>query len=372
MISDFLSPRFYSFALAWQAIPALFTEIDKRVAMLDALPTMKAKRAACPIMSPRKGNTSPVQTRMLPLNAIAWQAAMVICGVRKISGTQSKLSKAQEKIGVVNVGVTLSSSTEASNFLTPSLGNPLRHTDKRSARFNACAGSTPACVFACVGSATGQGRQKSSWIARVGKTVALFHDPDRFVGNLRTELERRRKNAAKRDMRLAVRANVSADLEWLAGELARLCPGVDFYDYTANTSSMRLNDGVRRIYSLKDSPQRKRLALKMLRAGHGLSVVFRVTSNRTAKATRGQDYERGFELPPSIPVEGLGNVPLVRGDDHDVWYEMTTHEGETIRDLQDAGRPFIVGLKLKGTTSDQIDNSLDAGFAKSLDVFATA
>ena len=359
-----LSDSFLSQVSQWQAIPALAKAINDRVAMLDALPTLKAKKAACPIMNPSKRNSSPVQTRMLPINAIAWQAAMILCGVRKVAGTQSKLSKAQEAIGVVNIGVTLSSATEASDWLT-TLG------DKRSARFNACKGATAACVFACVGSETGQGRQKSSWIARVGKTVALFHNPERFMSALCAELESRRANAARLGMRLAVRANVAADLAWLAGELARLCPGIDFYDYTAITANMRLNDGVRRVYSLKDGLQRKRLAHKMLSAGHGLAVVFRVTSTGTAKATRGQDYSRGLELPPSIPVEGLGNVPVLRGDDHDVWYEMKTHKGETVRDLQDAGRPFIVGLKLKGTTTDQIDESLDSGFAKDFDVFAS-
>lgn len=268
--------------------------------------------------------TMKEQCGMGPLDAVASQAALILEGKRPIlTRRQSKLDKAQGKdTGYVNRGLTLATSREALPFLG---------LDRR---YDTCAGATDACRAACVGSRTGQGRLPSSGIARVGRYLALIFDTARFYELLDREIATEERRATRKGFKLAMRCNVASDLGPLAARCAAGHPGVTFYDYTAIPSSVRTNDGVRRVYSLKDGARRLDIAQGMIDSGYGVAVVF------AASARNGDP----------LPATWHG-APVIDGDLHDLWFLQAPASG-----------PFVVGLRVKGDTA-QVNAARAAGFA---------
>ena len=258
------------------------------------------------------------------LDAVAIQAALILEGKRKVLTTsQTKLDKANgASTGFINRGLTLATSREAAAFI--------------GSWFDACIGATEACRMACVGSRTGQGRLASSAIARIGRTIALFGATLEFWARYDVEIERELKRAMKKGLRLAIRDNVASDHAHVAARSKAKHPTVEHYDYTAITSNMRRDDGVRRVYSLKDGAQRRVLAKRMLADGHGVAVVFAASARRKE----------------ALPKTWAG-VPVIDGDLHDLWFLQAPQSG-----------PFVVGLRVKGDNA-QVKAARDAGFAVS-------
>ena len=283
------------------------------------IPTLTRETIAIYRERLQTGTPAPLmrdQCRMKPFDAVMWQAALILNGNRKIlSGSQTKLDKAK---GAVNRGLTLASATEATPWLHD--------------RFTACAGSTSTCVAVCVGSRTGQGRLQSSAIARIGRTLALSVDPQTFLRRLDAEIERANKAARNKGIVLAVRANVASDHPHLAGRLAAQHPTVAFYDYTAISAAMRLQDNVRRVYSHKNA-ERLPLTIRHLEAGRGVACVFPISSRS------------GDPLPAT-----WRGFPVIDGDVDDLWFMRAPSSGG-----------FVVGLKVKGNNA-QIDAAKKGGF----------
>lgn len=254
--------------------------------------------------------------------AVYAQAALILEGKRPILTTkQTKLDKANgASTGFINRGLTLATSREA----TPFIGSA----------FDACIGATDACRMACVGSRTGQGRLPSSAIARIGRTIALHVDPVTFWARYDREVQREQRRAERKGYKLAMRCNVASDHAHVAARSAATHPDVTHYDYTAITSNMRRDDGVRRVYSLKDGAQRRMLAKRMLADGHGIAVVFAASARRKEP----------------LPATWNG-APVIDGDLHDLWFLQAPASG-----------PFVVGLRVKGDNG-QVQAAIDAGFA---------
>ena len=268
-----------------------------------------------------RGPTMSQQCKMAPRDAATWQAALILTGRRKVhTSSQTKLDKATEtRSGYRNRGLTMATAFEASAFI--------------SGKWDACPGATDACRFACVGSQTGQGRLSSSLIARVGRTLAMLHDLDAFLACLDDEVSRLERAASRKGYRLAFRTNVSTDHPRLAAYLAEKHPSVDFYDYTAVMANMRRKDGVRRIYSRKDG--RTEQTMRMLSEGHGVCVVFDVTARSKGP----------------LPATWEG-YDVIDGDIDDLWFTRAPDSG-----------PFVVGLRVKATTADQLQRTIASGFA---------
>ena len=266
------------------------------------------------------------QCKMPSFEAVTWQAAMILEGRRKIvTSSQTKLDKAQAtSTGYVNRGLTLSSATEARPFVG---GN-----------FTACPGATAACRFACVGSQTGQGALPSSKIARIGRTLAMLVDPDRFNALLDCEIESERSRQAIFGHKLAFRFNVASDHWRLAEDCSKRNPLVTFYDYTAIPNANRLNSDnvttsiVQRVYSRKDGAKSDLIVRDMLKEGRGVSVVF--------------DTRKGEPLPATWQ-----GAPVIDGDINDLWFLRAPKSGA-----------FVVGLRVKGTNK-QKKQAVDSGFA---------
>lgn len=271
--------------------------------------------------------TMSMQCRMSQRDAVVWQAAMVLTGKRQIhTSSQTKLDKASKgRSGFINRGLTMATAREAAAYVT---GN-----------WNACRGATPACIFGCVGSQTGQGRLDSSEIARIGRTLAMLANLTMFLVKLNAEIRRLAASAERNGASLAFRANVAQDCAELAAYLADTHSDVVFYDYTAITSNMRRKDFVHRVYSRKDG--RTALTLKMLAQGHGVCVVFDVPD-------KARD-EEGNKLPLPATWEGYD---VIDGDIDDLWFTRAPKTG-----------PFVVGLRVKATTQEQLSKAIASDFA---------
>lgn len=287
----------------------------------------KAHQKQRDMIGPHWRLTMATQCQMTQRDAVVWQAALILHGSRQIhTSKQRKLDKASaERSGFINRGLTMATAYEASQYVVGG--------------FNACRGATPACVFACVGSQTGQGRLPSSLVARIGRTLAMLADLDRFLGLLNYEIERLQASAKRKGVILAFRANVAQDCAQLAGYLAQRHIRVRFYDYTAIMANMRRHDLVRRVYSRKDgrTPQ----TLKMLDQGHGVCVVFAVPDK-----ARDED---GNKLPLPATWEGY---EVIDGDIDDLWFTRAPKSG-----------PFVVGLRVKATTKEQMIDVVASDFA---------
>lgn len=260
------------------------------------------------------------QCKMTLRDAVTWQSAMVLEGRRSIlTGSQTKLDKAAATdTGYINKGLTMASADDATPFINQ--------------KFNACRGSTATCRAACVGSKTGQGKFTSSNVARIGRTLAMLCDVERFDALLDCEIEAERMRADVFGFTLAIRFNIATDHWREANECAKRHPLVKFYDYSAIAAAVRQIDSVQRVYSRKDGEKRHLLTLSILKEGHGVSVVF--------------DVEKANPLPSTW--EGF---PVVDGDVNDLWFLRAPKNG-----------PFVVGLRAKGTTA-QRRQCVDSGFA---------
>ena len=255
--------------------------------------------------------------------AIAWQAAMILEGRRKVlTSSQTKLDKAQaEGTGYMNRGLTLSPADEARAYLWP--------------KFTTCPGATDVCTEMCVGSKQGQGKLSSSEIARIGRTVAYYVDSARWWQWYDLELSHSARQAAILGYKLAMRVNVASDNTWLAEESARRHPTVTHYDYSVIPAAVRRPNGVHRVYSRKDG--RDKMTLKMLNEGHGVAVVFDVNPRK-------KKNELGEKVHDALPATWNG-YPVIDGDLHDLWFLQAEH----------IDGPFVVGLRSKGTNAQRED-----------------
>jgi hypothetical protein len=252
------------------------------------------------------------QCRMKPREAVTWQAALILEGKRDVLSTGNpKLAKAR---GVKNGGLTMSPAREATALL--------------GMKMTLCAKATTACEAACVGAHTGQGRLNSSLIARQGRTVAWLLFRDEFEAVLVRAIKRMQRNRA--GLPVAIRCNVATDLWMVAARIAKQCPGVDFYDYTAIPKAVRLTDGVHRVLSHKgpNLPE----VLDAIRDGYGVAVVFDIAKTDAKPAT-------------------WHGAPVINGDVDDLWHLRAPKSG-----------PFVVGLYLKGMNV-QKEQARAAGFA---------
>tara|TARA_R110000824_G_scaffold66299_2_gene172138 strand:+ start:1220 stop:1672 length:453 start_codon:yes stop_codon:yes gene_type:complete len=144
------------------------------------------------------------------------------------------------------------------------------------------------------------------------------------------EILKAQRKAERKGAKLAIRANVATDLPWLAATLAKRCPGVSCYDYTAIPKALKRDDGVRRILSLKGASNMPAVRAA-LASGHGVAVVFDIGRDDPKPAT-------------------WGGAPVIDGDLDDIWFDRAP-EGA-----------FVVGLSLKGN-NDQQAQARTAGFA---------
>ena len=267
-----------------------------------------------------------------PAMAVAWQAAMIVNGNRKLlSVNQAKLDKSGKTIGVLTVGLTMSPADEAAPFIKG---------------HNACAGSTAACRAVCVGNATGQAAISALMpfdghlLARLGRTILRHCCRDLFDAREARELSAARRKADRLGYGLAYRPDVATDYQD-----GRQGSDVDMvYGYTAISSAMRRDDGTLRAFSRKDTATSDRLARRWVSEGYPVAVVFAV--------------KKGQPLPAT-----WNGAPVIDGDLHDVWpMQDNPTTGAPISDSY-GQHGVVVGLRMKYANNGQRDAIIASGFA---------
>jgi hypothetical protein len=182
---------------------------------------------------------------------------------------------------------------------------------------NTCASSTPECRDACLYTA-GRGRFDSVRHGRIRKTLWLAGDREDFVQELKRNVTRLVARARRMGLQPAIRVNGTSDLPWLAQELARAFPDVQFYDYTKHPKPW-LRTLPNYHLTCSHSGHNAQDCMDALEHGVNVAVVF---------TTR-----RGDALPAT-----WNGLSVIDGDLHDC------------RFLYPTG--VVVGLRAKGTAKD--------------------
>ena len=109
---------------------------------------------------------------------------------------------------------------------------------------NVCPAASLGCRLSCLNTA-GRGQMGVVQKARLRKTKMFFQDRNKFLSQLKTEIEILSRRAANKNMKLAIRLNGTSDLPFerylIDGKnLMDHFPKVKFYDYTKLEN--RIND----------------------------------------------------------------------------------------------------------------------------------
>jgi hypothetical protein len=141
---------------------------------------------------------------------------------------------------------------------------------------NLCAAHSPGCAAACI---YHSGRASFSPVvkpARIERTRMLLEEPRLFWSMLRTDLMLLQRAARRRDLKPAVRLNVTSDLSWelmptAFDSIIDEHPAIQFYDYTKKPGrSTPANYHL----TFSRSEINERVALRELDAGRNVAVVF--------------------------------------------------------------------------------------------------
>lgn len=172
-----------------------------------------------------------------------------------------------------------------------------------------CPNASPACKAACLFYA-GMGVFSNVQKARIEKTRFFHQERERFLSQLKREIECSIKQAERNGLKAVFRLNVLSDILWENYGIPQAFPEIQMYDYTK--AYKRLGK-VPRNYDLTLSRSEKNdaIARSAIAAGHRVAVVFRET------------------LPPE-----WGGARIVDGDKTD------------LRFLDPKG--VVVGLRAKG------------------------
>jgi hypothetical protein len=110
---------------------------------------------------------------------------------------------------------------------------------------NVCPFATEECKAACLYSA-GRGKFSNVQKARIRKTELFKDDKQTFFSILVKDIERLKRKANKKGLKLAIRLNGTSDISWENFKITDekltifdLFPDVQFYDYTKNHTRFR-------------------------------------------------------------------------------------------------------------------------------------
>jgi hypothetical protein len=182
--------------------------------------------------------------------------------------------------------------------------------------FNVCQWASAGCRAACLDTA-GRGCMSNVQNSRINKTKRFFKDNYGFMSDLRSEIGKAIKSAARKSLTPCFRLNLTSDIPWenvrkgrtVNPQLVRPLnvmeefPNVNFYDYTKGFTRMMawLNGKLPKNYHLTFSRSEETSddrIKKILSLGGNVAVVFR----------------------GSLPKTYLG-FPVVDGDENDLRFK---------------------------------------------------
>ena len=181
--------------------------------------------------------------------------------------------------------------------------------------YNVCQWASAGCRAACLDTA-GRGCMSNVQNSRIAKTQRFFKDNFGFMSDLRIEIGKAIKSAARKSLTPCFRLNLTSDIPWENIRKGRtekppICslnvmeefPNVNFYDYTKGFTRMMawLNGKLPKNYHLTFSRSEETSddrMKKILSLGGNVAVVFR----------------------GSLPKTYLG-FPVVDGDENDLRFK---------------------------------------------------
>ena len=187
--------------------------------------------------------------------------------------------------------------------------------------FNVCQWSSAGCRAACLDTA-GRGCMSNVQNSRIAKTQRFFKDNFGFMSDLRIEIGKAIKSAARKSLTPCFRLNLTSDIPWenmkkgSKTSVIEEFPEVNFYDYTKGFTRMmawldgKMPDNYHLTFSRSEETSDERME-NILSLGGNVAVVFR----------------------GSLPKTYLG-FPVVDGDENDLRFK--------------DGKGVVVGLVEKG------------------------
>ena len=170
-----------------------------------------------------------------------------------------------------------------------------------SGEFNTCGDASKGCREACLFTA-GRGAMRNVKDARIAKTLAFYHNKDKWMIQLIEEISALVKKANKLRMTPCVRLNGTSDIPWERVKqdgmnIMEHFPHVQFYDYTKNIARMLsfLRGEMPANYHLtfSRSEENEDKCLAVLNSGGNVAVVFR--KNFSPKEFYGKEVVNGDE-----------------------------------------------------------------------------
>lgn len=152
-----------------------------------------------------------------------------------------------------------------------------------SGKFNTCPDASKGCRETCLFTA-GRGAIKNVKEARIAKTLAFYHNKDKWMMQLIKEVSALVKKANKLGMTPCVRLNGTSDIPWERVKFDGMnimehFPHVQFYDYTKNL--FRMMDFLKGMMPINyhltfsRSEENEDKCLTVLNGGGNVAVVFR-------------------------------------------------------------------------------------------------
>ena len=195
--------------------------------------------------------------------------------------------------------------------------------------FNVCQWSSAGCRAACLDTA-GRGCMSNVQTARIAKTKRFFKDNFAFMSDLRIEIGKAIKSAARKNLTPCFRLNLTSDIPWENIRKHRAdkinvmeeFPQVNFYDYTKGFYRMRawldgkMPDNYHLTFSRSEETSDDRIK-KILSLGGNVAVVFRGSLPKTylgSPVVDGDENDLRFKDPKGVVV-GLVEKGLAKKDE---------------------------------------------------------
>ena len=176
--------------------------------------------------------------------------------MKLLSKSNAKLVKG-EKLGVLTFGLSLA--------------------PYNLSGVNLCPYASKGCAAACLFTA-GRGAFSNVKNVRIAKAKFFNTDKPAFMAQLEKDIQAAIKQAAKKNLRLAIRLNVLSDIAWEKFGIMEKFPSIQFYDYTKNPFRMadflggKLPENYHLTFSRSESNQTQ--VDEILALGGNVAIVF--------------------------------------------------------------------------------------------------
>lgn len=150
--------------------------------------------------------------------------------------------------------------------------------------YEVCPNRSPGCTAACLYTA-GHGDAKHVRESRIAKTQMFFRERDKFLRMVYQDIYKLERRAKKNGKKLAIRLNMTSDIEWekiyindidygfqVYGNLMEMFPDVQFYDYTKIPRRYKLPLNYHLTFSMDETNIKQCLA--EFKNGKNVCVVF--------------------------------------------------------------------------------------------------